>query len=68
MLPYLQPKKLAATIMAKMSKDSPKTESVEGEQKPELITACESIISAISTKDATRLADAIKSAIEACRD
>lgn len=64
LLPFLQPKKLASTILAKRNSDgTSKPDEHEGEHKPEHMKAAEDLISAIHSKDATKVADAIKSLI-----
>lgn len=65
MLPFLQPKKLASTIIARRLEDgSSKPDEREDEHKPELMKACEDLISAVHSKDASKVADAIKYAVE----
>lgn len=65
MLPFLQPKKLASVIIAKRNEDgTSKPDEHEGEHTPELIKACEDLISAVHSKDATSVASAIKYAVD----
>lgn len=60
MLPFLQPKKLSAVIMASHKPNgSVEPENEEGEHTPELMGASEDLISAIHSKDAKAVADAI---------
>jgi hypothetical protein len=60
MLPFLQPKKLAATIMASHKVEGGvKDEHKEDEHAPELVKHAEALISAIHAKDATAVADAM---------
>lgn len=61
MLPFLQAKKLSSVIIAKRNKDgTSEPMQEEGEHAPELISASENLISAIHSKDATKVADALK--------
>lgn len=62
MLPFLQPKKAASVIMAKMKPDGIEPMHEEGEEDPSLMMAAEDILSAISMKDAKALAEALKAA------
>jgi len=65
MLPFLQPKKAAAVMIAKR-KPSGSIEPMheEGEQDPGLMSAAEDLISAVHAKDAKGVADALKAAFE----
>lgn len=64
LLPYLQSKKLASSIIAQRNSDgTSKPDEYEGEHKPELLKAAEDLISAIHSKDANKVADAIKAAM-----
>jgi hypothetical protein len=67
MLPFLQPKKLATSLIARFNeKNSPEVEGEEGEPMPELVAAMERLISALSMKDATSAADAFEEAFNVC--
>ncbi len=64
-LPYLQHKRVSASIAAKAKSaggvvDNPQDEN---ERDPGLMTACDEIMSAIHAKDSMRLADALEAAI-----
>lgn len=67
MLPFLEPKKLSAVIIAKR-KPSGEQESVkeEGAVAPELLACCEELIKAIHDKDATSAAKAFMACFEHC--
>lgn len=61
MLPFLQPKKLASVIALKHKKDGSNEPShEEGEHTPELMSASEELINAVHSKDANRVAAAVK--------
>jgi hypothetical protein len=65
MLPFLQPKKMSSTIMAKVKPAGDLvTESVESEMDPGLMSVAEDILSAIAGKDATRLAQSLQAAFQ----
>lgn len=67
MLPFLKPKQIGSVIIAARQKKDGAIES-EGpkeEHSPELISACESLISAFHAKDATAAASAFEEAFEA---
>lgn len=65
MLPFLQPKKLASSIIAKRNEDgTSKPDEREGEHTPELMSAAEDMISAVHAKDTNAVAAAMKRAHE----
>ena len=65
MLPWMQPKKSGAVIMAKMKPEgSVESMQEEGEEDPSLMVAAEDIMSAIAMKDSKALASALKAAFE----
>ncbi len=64
LLPFLQPKKLAASIIAKRHSDGTKEEHKEDEHHPELMGAAEDMISAVHAKDTHKVASAMKRAHE----
>lgn len=67
MLPFLKPKKLSAVIIHKVKPEGGTTpEGEEGEPKPELMSIAESLISAVHSKDAAAVADALEAAVHAC--
>lgn len=67
MLPFLQPKKLATSLIARFNeKNSTEVEGSEGEPMPELVAAMERLISALNMKDATSAADAFEEAFNVC--
>lgn len=59
MLPFLKPKKLASTIIAKMGPDNKREEHEEGEHSPELMAAAEDAIGGFHAKDAKAVVDAM---------
>jgi hypothetical protein len=65
MLPFLKPKKLSAIIIAK-TKPEGGVEPIaeEGEQTPEMVGIAEQLISAINSKDANAVAEALQAAHE----
>ena len=64
-LPFLKPKNIASIILARHKPDgSVHDEGVEGEEDPALVTAAEDIIRALNEKNATGLADALRSAFQ----
>lgn len=66
MLPFLQPKKQAGMIIAKRVGEKTEDVKVEGEHPPGLMAAAEDLISAVGSKDATKVAGALKAAFECC--
>ncbi len=66
LLPFLQPKKLASSIIAKRRSDgtTEQPEHKEDEQHPELMSAAEAMIKAVHAKDSTAVAEAMKAAHE----
>lgn len=65
MLPFLQPKKMASTLVIRHKPDgSNEPEGEEGEPNHALLSAAEDLISAIHSKDASAVASALKAAIE----
>lgn len=67
MLPFLKPKKITSIIIAKHKPEGgiePMHE--EDEEMPELVGAAESLISAVHSKDAKAVAEALKAAFEVC--
>lgn len=65
MLPFLQPKKLASVIIANRKSDgTAKPDEHEGEHNPKLIECAEKLISAVHSKSAEGVADAITKAFE----
>lgn len=60
MLPFLKPKKMASVIMASRKPDgSAAPDKKEDEKAPESISAAESLISAVHSKDAEAVAKAL---------
>ena len=66
MLPFLQSKKMAGVLIARHTDKGQEPMHMEGEPQPELLSAAESILRAIASKDAHELAEAIKAAIQCC--
>jgi len=68
MLPFLAKKhKITQTIMAKQKADGGLMDLPEGQENDQgLISAAEDIMSAISSKNASMLAQALKAAFEIC--
>lgn len=65
MLPFMQPKKLASSIIAhRLVKGTAAPDEHEGEHAPELMQHAESLISAVHAKDAHSVASAMKAAHE----
>lgn len=64
MLPFLEPKKMASTIMMKMKKNSPEAIAEEGEMAPEIMSAAEDLISAVHSKSVEATAKALQAAFE----
>lgn len=65
MLPFLKPKKMSAVIIAKTKPEGgvePMHE--EGEQMPEMVGIAEALISAIHSKDANAVAEALHAAMD----
>lgn len=62
MLPFLQPKKAAATIISTRRSDgtSEAPDMEEGEHHPELMKHAESLINGIHAKDSNRVAEAMQ--------
>lgn len=59
-LPFLNPRKTASIIMAKMTPKGVESEKEEGEHSPEFMKAVEDLMSAIAMKDSKAAADALK--------
>lgn len=66
MLPFLAPRKQAGVIIAKRVGDKTEPMHEEGEQDPGLMSAAEDLLSAISSKDASAVAAALKAAYDVC--
>lgn len=67
MLPFLEPKKLSAVIVAKRKPDGGQEPiNEEGEHPPELMAIAEDLISAIHSKSAQNVASALQAAVECC--
>lgn len=66
MLPFLMPKKQASVIMAKRVGEKTEAVSEDGEHEPGLMSAAEDLISAVHSKDAKAVADALKAAHSVC--
>lgn len=65
LLPFLQPKKLASSIIAKRNEDgTSKPDEREDEHAPELMSAAEDMIRAVHSKDSDGVAAAMKRAHE----
>ena len=67
MLPFLKPKITTSVVIAKHKPEGglePLHE--EGHEMPELVGAAEELISAVHSKDAHAVAEALKSAFEIC--
>lgn len=65
MLPFLQPKKAAAVIIAKRKPEgSAEPMHEEGEEDPALMSCAEDLISAVHAKDAVGVANAMRAAFE----
>lgn len=65
MLPFLQPKKMAGIIMAKVKPEGGvETTGEEGEMDHGFLAAAEALISAIHSKDAGAVAKALHEAFE----
>jgi regulator of RNase E activity RraB len=67
LLPFLKPKQIGSVIMAARQKKSGEvvSDTPEAESSPELMSAVESLISAVHMKDSKAAADAFKAAFEA---
>lgn len=61
MLPFLQPKKMGAMIMAKRVNNKTEDIAEEGAPHPQLLKHTEDLISGIHAKDATAVATALES-------
>jgi len=60
-LPFLKPKKLAATIIAHRKSDGTRApDQHEGEEKPELMGMAEKLIGAVHSKDAKSVAEVVR--------
>lgn len=67
MLPFLNSKKMSASIMASVTpKGEIKDEGMEGEEDAGLVSACEDIMAAMAAKDAVGMAKALRMAMEMC--
>lgn len=65
MLPFLQPKKMAGIIMAKVKPEGGmEVQGEEGEMHPGYLAAAEALISAIHSKDATNVAKVLQEFFE----
>lgn len=67
MLPFLKPKQIGQVVVIK-AKDDGELEPIkeEAQHPPELIDAAEDLIKAVSSKDASAVADAIYAAFLVC--
>lgn len=65
MLPFLQPKKMSSTILAKRRPDGTTQDmNEEGMPSPALMAVAEDLISAVHAKDAMKVASVLESAFE----
>lgn len=69
MLPFLQAKKIGSVIVSKHKPDgSQEVSHEEGESKPHLMAAAESLIRAVHSKDPQAVADALEDAFYSLDD
>lgn len=66
MLPFLNKPKPMGSVVVAMKDDKPETSHDEGSHPPELLAASEDLISAIASKDANAVAEALYAAYEVC--
>lgn len=65
MLPFLKPKPMGSVVVA-VKDDKLKPSHDESSHPPELMAAAEDLISAVGSKDAKAVADAMYAAYEVC--